>query len=47
VIVALNDFVEEGWAILNWGSEDLEQVTLVIEVDENLELLQDIEVLLN
>jgi len=47
VIATLNNLEEKRWAILQWLREDLEKVTLVIVVDEDLLALQHIDVLLH
>lgn len=39
MIVSLNDLQEEGGSVLDWFSEDLQKVPLVIEVHQDLQLL--------
>lgn len=45
VISSLNDFEEESWSILNWFSENLKQVTLVVIVNKDFVLLQQVNIL--
>ena len=40
VVVPLDDLQEEGGSVLNWLSEDLEQIAIVIKVHQDLKLLQ-------
>lgn len=47
MVSSLDDFVENCGLILRWLSEDLEEVTLIVVVDEDLLLLEDVNVLLN
>jgi hypothetical protein len=47
VVGTLDDLNEESGAILAWLSEDLEQISLVVVVNENLHLLNLVKILLH
>ena len=47
MVPALNDFEEKSRSILKWLSEDLEQVTLVVVVDEDFLALEDVNIFLH
>ena len=40
VITALNDLNEESWPVLDWAREYLKQVSIVVVVNEDVELLE-------
>ena len=40
MVLTLNALQEEGWAILDWLGEDLQQVAVVIVVNQDVELLK-------
>jgi hypothetical protein len=40
VVAPLNNFEEESWPILAWFGENLQQISLLIEIDQNFEFLQ-------
>ena len=39
MIVPLDDLYEDGWPVLEWLGEDLEEVAVVVVVDQDLQLL--------
>lgn len=47
MVPSLNNFEEEGGAILQWLGKDLQKITFVVVVDEDLLALQDVDVLLH
>ena len=47
VVASLDDFNEDCWPILDWLGEYLQKISIVIVVNENLQLPQDLQVLLH
>ena len=47
MVSPLNDFKEEGGAILEWLGKDLQKISLVVVVNEDLLALQDVDVFLH
>lgn len=45
VVPSLDDFNEEGWSVLERLGEDLQQISLLIVVHQDVQLLNDIKVL--
>ena len=43
VIVALDDFEEKSRSILLWFGEQLQQVSLIIEINQDIQLLDSIQ----
>lgn len=45
VVPSLDDLVEESGTVLDWLSEDLQQVSLLIVIEQDLVLLESVNVL--
>jgi len=45
VITSLNNFNEKCWAVLEWFSEYLEEITLLVEVYQKIQFTNDLEIL--
>jgi len=46
VITSLNYLNENSWAIFEWFSEYLKEITLLVEVDQNVQFTNNVKVLL-
>ena len=47
VVASLNDLYEDSWPVLDWLCEYLQEISIVIVVNEYLQLLQGCQVLLD
>lgn len=42
MIVTLDNFQEEGWSILHWLGEDLQEVPIVVIVHQDFQFLRNV-----